>query len=92
MWAVINSSNVTNRRWTPSDNTANTCRGVANDRAAAMSRRGDVFVTTWQTVATRVRDNRNVRKEGETNPSDFFGILPGGVHRDARQIDIDSGY
>ena len=33
------------------------------------SRRGDVFVTTWQTVATRVKDRRNVRKEGELNPS-----------------------
>jgi len=32
-------------------------------------RRGDVFVTTWQTVATRVKDKRNVRKEGDTNPS-----------------------
>lgn len=44
-------------------------RELADDRAAAMSRRGDVFVTTWQTVATRVKDRRNVRKEGDTNPS-----------------------
>ena len=44
-------------------------RELADDRAAAMSRRGDVFVTTWQTVATRVKDNRNVRKEGDSNPS-----------------------
>jgi type III restriction enzyme len=44
-------------------------RELADDRAAAMSRRGDVFVTTWQTVATRVKDNRNVRKEGDINPS-----------------------
>ena len=44
-------------------------RELADDRAAAMSRRGDVFVTTWQTVATRVKDKRNVRKEGDTNPS-----------------------
>ncbi|MDP3078092.1 DEAD/DEAH box helicase [Bradyrhizobium sp.] len=44
-------------------------RELADDRAAAMSRRGDVFVTTWQTVATRVKDSRNVRKEGDVNPS-----------------------
>jgi len=44
-------------------------RELADDRSTAMSRRGDVFVTTWQTVATRVKDKRNVRKEGDTNPS-----------------------
>ena len=44
-------------------------RELSDDRAAAMSRWGDVFVTTWQTVATRVKDRRNVRKEGDTNPS-----------------------
>ena len=44
-------------------------RELTDDRATDMSRQGDVFVTTWQTVATRVKDKRNVRKEGETNPS-----------------------
>lgn len=44
-------------------------RELTDDRLAAGSRRGDVFVTTWQTVATRVKDKRNVRKEGDTNPS-----------------------
>jgi superfamily II DNA or RNA helicase len=44
-------------------------RELADDRATDMSRQGDVFVTTWQTVATRVKDKRNVRKEGEMNPS-----------------------
>ncbi|MEQ1749282.1 MAG: hypothetical protein ABL974_07655, partial [Prosthecobacter sp.] len=44
-------------------------RELSEDRATDMSRQGDVFVTTWQTVATRVKDSRNVRKEGETNPS-----------------------
>lgn len=44
-------------------------RELADDRATDMSRQGDVFVTTWQTVATRVKDKRNVRKEGESNPS-----------------------
>lgn len=44
-------------------------RELAEDRGTAMSRRGDVFVTTWQTVATRVKDKRNVRKDGDTNPS-----------------------
>jgi len=44
-------------------------RELQEDRAVPGSRRGDVFVTTWQTVATRVKDRRNVRKEGELNPS-----------------------
>lgn len=44
-------------------------RELSDDRATDVSRQGDVFVTTWQTVATRVKDKRNVRKEGETNPS-----------------------
>ena len=44
-------------------------RDLADDRAAASSRRGDVFVITWQAVATRVKDKRNVRKDGDTNPS-----------------------
>lgn len=44
-------------------------RDLADDRAAAFSRRGDVFVITWQAVATRVKDKRNVRKDGDTNPS-----------------------
>jgi superfamily II DNA or RNA helicase len=44
-------------------------RELADDRAAAMCRGGDVFVTTWQSVATRVTDSRNVRKEGDMNPS-----------------------
>ncbi len=44
-------------------------RELADDRSTAMSRRGDVFVTTWQAVATRVKDKRNVRKEGDANPS-----------------------
>jgi type III restriction enzyme len=44
-------------------------REMSEDRATDMSRQGDVFVTTWQTVATRVKDKRNVRKEGESNPS-----------------------
>jgi superfamily II DNA or RNA helicase len=44
-------------------------REMSEDRATAGSRRGDVFVTTWQTVAARVKDSRNVRKDGEQNPS-----------------------
>jgi superfamily II DNA or RNA helicase len=34
-------------------------RELSEDRQAADSRTGDVFVTTWQTVATRVRPLRN---------------------------------
>jgi len=44
-------------------------RTLAEDRMPGGSRRGDVFVTTWQTVATRVKDSRNVRRTGEQNPS-----------------------
>jgi superfamily II DNA or RNA helicase len=42
-------------------------RDLAEDRQAANSRSGDVFVTTWQTVATKVKDNRNVHRKGEIN-------------------------
>jgi len=44
-------------------------RELQDDRAAAGSRAGDVFVTTWQTVATRVADKRNVRRDSEQNDS-----------------------
>ncbi len=44
-------------------------REMQDDRSAEGSRSGDVFVTTWQSVATRVKDRRNVRKDGEMNPS-----------------------
>jgi len=44
-------------------------RNLQEDRAAYATKSGDVFVTTWQTVATRVKDNRTVRKEREENPS-----------------------
>jgi type III restriction enzyme len=44
-------------------------RELQDDRAAEGSRAGDVFVTTWQTVATRVADKRNVRRDGEQNDS-----------------------
>ena len=42
-------------------------RELAEDRQAANSRSGDVFVTTWQTVATKVKDRRNVHRPGEQN-------------------------
>ncbi len=44
-------------------------RELADDRSAELSRAGDVFVTTWQSVATRAKDKRNVRKDGDSNPS-----------------------
>jgi len=44
-------------------------RDLATDRTGEGARGGSTFVTTWQTVATRVKDKRNVRKESETNPS-----------------------
>ncbi len=42
-------------------------RELSEDRNAGDSRTGDVWVTTWQTVATRVKDRRNVHKPGEQN-------------------------
>ncbi len=42
-------------------------RELSEDRQAADSRTGDVFVTTWQTVATKAKDNRNVHRPGEMN-------------------------
>lgn len=42
-------------------------RELSEDRQAADSRSGDVFVTTWQTVATKVKDSRNVHRLGEQN-------------------------
>ena len=44
-------------------------RELADDRSVEQSRAGDVFVTTWQSVATRAKDKRNVRKDGDSNPS-----------------------
>ena len=41
-------------------------RELADDRSLEDSAPGDVFVTTWQTVATRVLDRRNVRKVTES--------------------------
>ena len=42
-------------------------RELASDRQAVDSREGDVWVTTWQTVATKVKDGRNVHRPGEQN-------------------------
>ena len=39
------------------------------DRNPVGTRSGDVFVTTWGLVATRVRDRRSVRVSGEQNES-----------------------
>jgi hypothetical protein len=44
-------------------------RTLSEDRADIGTRSGDVFVTTWQLVATRVRDRRSVRQTGEQNAS-----------------------
>ncbi|MEI6787264.1 MAG: HAD family hydrolase [bacterium] len=44
-------------------------RELADDRILEDSEAGDVFVTTWQTVATRVLDRRNVRKVTENTDS-----------------------
>ncbi|MEI8121455.1 MAG: DEAD/DEAH box helicase family protein [bacterium] len=44
-------------------------RELVDDRNLEDSEAGDVFVTTWQTVATRVLDRRNVRKVTENTDS-----------------------
>ncbi len=61
-------------------------RELDEDRAADSSRRGDVFVTTWQTVATRVTDKRNARKDGELNPS--IDALVRGLRRQGFRIGV----
>ena len=44
-------------------------RELSADRSAEMCRGGDVFVTTWQSVAARSKESRNIRKDGDLNPS-----------------------
>lgn len=44
-------------------------RTMTEDRNPIGTRSGDVFVTTWSLVATRVRDRRSVRVSGEQNVS-----------------------
>ena len=44
-------------------------RTMTEDRNPIGTRSGDVFVTTWGLVATRVRDRRSVRQNGEQNDS-----------------------
>lgn len=44
-------------------------RTLTDDRNPIGTRSGDVFVTTWQLVATRVKDRRSVRTTGEQNAS-----------------------
>lgn len=44
-------------------------RTMTEDRNPIGTHGGDVFVTTWGLVATRVRDRRSVRQTGEQNES-----------------------
>lgn len=44
-------------------------RTMTDDRNPVGTRSGDVFVTTWGLVATRVKDRRSVRMSGEQNES-----------------------
>lgn len=44
-------------------------RTLSADRAINGTRPGDVFVTTWQLVATRIKDRRSVRQTGEQHAS-----------------------
>ena len=44
-------------------------RDLSTDRSISGCKRGDVFVTTWQTVAVKDTSQRTVRRERETAPS-----------------------
>ncbi len=44
-------------------------RDLATDRSVAGTKRGDIFVTTWQTVAVRDTNRRTLRKDREDAPS-----------------------
>jgi superfamily II DNA or RNA helicase len=44
-------------------------RELRNDRTVETARSGDVFVTTWATVAVANKDGRKVRQAGEEQPS-----------------------
>ncbi len=44
-------------------------RTLADDRNPIGTQSGDVFVTTWQSVATRIKDRRSVRVTGEQQAS-----------------------
>jgi hypothetical protein len=44
-------------------------RTLTDDRNPIGTRSGDIFVTTWQLVATRIKDRRSVRTTGEQNAS-----------------------
>ena len=44
-------------------------RSIAVDRAIGTTRSGDVFVTTWASVATANKEGRKARTDGEESPS-----------------------
>lgn len=44
-------------------------RDLAAHRVASETRRGDVFVATWQSVAAANADSRKVRQDAETGPA-----------------------
>lgn len=44
-------------------------RTLTEDRNPIGTRSGDIFVTTWQLVATKIKDRRSVRTTGEQNAS-----------------------
>ncbi|MGZ8250318.1 DEAD/DEAH box helicase [Methylomagnum sp.] len=52
-------------------------RDLANERVAYSSRSGDVFLTTWQSVAAKRADTRKLRKNGDTSLAldDFIPAL-----------------
>ncbi len=61
-------------------------RDLVNERSANGTKRGDVFVTTWQTVAVRDTSQRTVRRERENAPS--LDMLIAGLRDKGLQIGI----
>lgn len=61
-------------------------RELTEDRNLEDSADGDVFVTTWQTVATRVLDRRNVRKVTES--LDSVDLLIEGLRKQGFRIGV----
>ncbi len=49
------------------DRTRLRVRNLRDDRMAAGSKSGDVWVSTWQSVATRDTDGRKIRSDSESN-------------------------
>jgi len=61
-------------------------RDLGSDRRPEQARRGDVFVTSWQSVAVRDTSQRTVRRERESAPS--LDLLISGLREKNLRIGI----